>query len=546
MLRPPQHNQVSATKRRGGYFTPVDLATALAQWAIRSPRDSVIDPAAGHGVFLRAAYHRLSQLGARHPAKNLCGIELHGPYLERAREYLPDAQWIQADFFKLNPWSYSLRQFDVMLCNPPYVRYQLFRGTKRARALGCAQAAGVTLNNQSNSWAPYVVHAARFVRQGGRVAFVLPQEFASAEFALPIRRWLLQDFSPLKLILFDKRIFPNVLSKTVLVLGCKNSRPNNTVQVLRLESLHDLAAQIRHGGTTQQVYASKWNSLWLRSNWGSLFDYVGKSGHFQSLGELASVDIGLVTGANSYFVLSPSDARRWNIPSHALHPILTKGRQLTGLAITKRDWGRISGADTKSLLLNSLKVRPHAKLARYLDLGRRLGINRRFKVASRSPWHLVMPRTPPHAFLSYVVNGFPKLVWNRARCLSTNSLHNVRFRRRPDRALFVAFHNTVTHLTAELAGRPCGGGGLKLEPSQAESLALPHGAFVEKSRSKLREIYNDVDTLLRKRALDHAMSLVDQVLLLDTMQMSPSRYRDLRRALEELRSSRLPKRLRTL
>jgi hypothetical protein len=57
-----------SAKALGAFYTDVQVADFLVWWAIRSPRDTVMDPSFGGGVFLRSACHRLLSLGGQPPS----------------------------------------------------------------------------------------------------------------------------------------------------------------------------------------------------------------------------------------------------------------------------------------------------------------------------------------------------------------------------------------------------------------------------------------------------------------------------------------------
>ena len=50
-------------KLRGGYYTPGAIARFLAEWAIRTPSNAVLEPSCGDGAILSAATARLRALG---------------------------------------------------------------------------------------------------------------------------------------------------------------------------------------------------------------------------------------------------------------------------------------------------------------------------------------------------------------------------------------------------------------------------------------------------------------------------------------------------
>ena len=104
-------------------------------------------------------------------------------------------------------------EFDAVIGNPPYVRYQNFAGEARARAQRAALAAGVRLTGLSSSWAAFTIHASRFLRPEGRLALVLPGELLTVNYAAQVRRFLLRRFARVRLVLFDTRVFPGVLEE---------------------------------------------------------------------------------------------------------------------------------------------------------------------------------------------------------------------------------------------------------------------------------------------------------------------------------------------
>ena len=74
-------------KGRGAFFTPQPLAQFLADWAIRSPNDLVLEPSCGEAVFLEAAGRRIdiiSPVNVRATC-HLRGIEIHSPSGESRR-----------------------------------------------------------------------------------------------------------------------------------------------------------------------------------------------------------------------------------------------------------------------------------------------------------------------------------------------------------------------------------------------------------------------------------------------------------------------------
>src|SRR5207249_2719311 len=120
-------------KRRGGYYTPPDVAAFLAEWALEGDRRRVLEPACGDGAFLDA-------IAQRRPAAAVVACEINpaeaAKAKERARSLGLDAARVCADDFLR--WFLSRRlgppAFDAVLGNPPFIRYQYLDAALQDRA----------------------------------------------------------------------------------------------------------------------------------------------------------------------------------------------------------------------------------------------------------------------------------------------------------------------------------------------------------------------------------------------------------------------------
>src|SRR4051812_8576958 len=69
------HRENNDAKALGAYYTEDGVAAFLIWWSLRSPRDTVLDPSFGGGVFLRSACERLIELGGS-PSLHIFGAEI--------------------------------------------------------------------------------------------------------------------------------------------------------------------------------------------------------------------------------------------------------------------------------------------------------------------------------------------------------------------------------------------------------------------------------------------------------------------------------------
>jgi adenine-specific DNA-methyltransferase len=503
-------------KVRGAFYTPPKLAEALANWAIKSARDRVLDPAAGEAIFLSAAIQRLNALGAQGAAGQVVGIEIDSNARQKALSVMSsngcDCEVILSDFFNVDLKDFRA-SFEAVIGNPPYVRYHRFRGDARKRGLEAAAAAGVGLNRLTSSWAPFLVHATQFVAPGGRLAMVLPAELLQVDYAEPIRKFLLRRFSTVTVITFETAVFPGASIDTVLLLA-EDGPARLGLRIITLQDPSDLETSFE--GEFSDHPVTRWSRLRAPVAGVKALERLRQANKLLPLSAVASVDIGSVTGANNFFILTMQKARELGLKSSALRPLITRPAQLPGAILTPEDKQSITNNERSLVMMISRPglEKGTSPLARYLRRGRRLGINKRYKCQVRSPWYSVPGVRIPDAFLSYMSYWAPRLSLNTAGFSSTNLVHQVTFASdfRPLAAAYIAaLHSTLSLLSFELEGRSYGGGVLKLETQEAERAEIP--ALDAALAKLLADSLPDIDRHIRDGQPEKAVDLVDRALL---------------------------------
>jgi adenine-specific DNA-methyltransferase len=542
MSSQPRDNKLR--KQLGAWYTPQHLVRLLVDWAIRSPADRVMDPAVGDGAFLVRAIRRFHDLGQRTPGVMIWGADINPEAVESARsaiekvtgtDSLPELR--ATDFFNLSPprsWSADEGAVDAVVGNPPFIRYQSFSGKSRRMALDRALQAGVRLTSLSSSWAAFVVHASNFIKPKGRLAFVLPEEFLHASYAGPVRDFLRRNFSVTAVVSFNHYTFPD--SQERIVLLCASDRNNTGLAGLLKLAAVDSPENIVHLDdilSSAETFASdddpgKWRASFSDEGSKALSE-LASGGYFIPLGALGKASIGYVSGANRFFVLRASESAIRGFPRSVLAPTVVAARQVPGAVLTRQNFEEIRRRDDRCLLWTG-KGESHRSVSKYIREGISKGVSRRYKCRVRKPWYVVPGVTIPHAFLTYMSDKFPRFILNEARVTCSNTLLAVRLdRQRPSlhRAIVVSFFNSATLLSAEVSGRPYGGGVLKLEPREADRVlvpALPEGVAVR----RLGRLLPKVDQLLRNNKFLDAIDFVDQIVLSELLGVSPERIEALR------------------
>lgn len=526
-------------KARGAFFTPEAITASLAEWAIRTPTDRVLEPSAGDAAFLVAAVQRLRALDPSRGAPRVHGVELHAHSARVGRERVRAAGGVPrirtSDFFLVEPTP----TFDAVIGNPPFIRYQDFSGDVRIRSRAAALRAGVALTGLASSWAAFAVHAALFLKPGGRLGLVLPAELLSVNYAAPVRRFLFDSFRSVELLLFDEQVFPEAEADVVL-LRAEGFREGPTD--------HAVFGQTRNAATLHEISSRKtWTPADPSGKWsGSIVDpnaveplrTLREAGAFTDLEAWGDTTLGIVTGNNRYFALSPERAAHLGLPRRELLRLSPPGSaHLRGLSLTSAQLTRL-GEEGKSTLLFAPRGPLSDAAEAYVQEGEDTGVDTAYKCRVRKTWYRVPLVKPADLLLTCMNADTPRLTANAARAHHLNSVHGVYLhdgvKALGAELLPLASLNSLTLLNAEMVGRAYGGGILKIEPREADRWAMPSAALVTERAEALRGLKPAVARLLRAGRLLDAVELVDAALLTDSGRVSADDIDAVRRAREDL------------
>jgi hypothetical protein len=425
--------------------------------------DWMLDPACGDGAFL--SLHSPST-----------GVE-HDPKAAAAAAQRTKSRIHVGDFFE---WASRTRErFDCAAGNPPFIRYQHFKGETRTRALAVCHTLGVEFSALSASWAPFLAVTASLLMPGGRMAFVVPAEIGHAPYAAPLIEFLSRSFRHVQLVAIREKLFPE-LSQDVWLLfadgyGGKTDRISLTVRDRFQKISRPPTADCTVSLNEWRLHSHRLRPFLLPQTLLRLYDELSRSPSVFRLGNRARVGIGYVTGANEFFHLRPSSAVSLGIPDAFLKPSVRNGKMLPTRAVSRSDVTAWMERDEPCLLLRLTRNDQLPRsVVRYLDSDAGRSARVAYKCRSREPWYVVPDVFVPDGFLTYMSGRGPALVANQAGCVCTNSLHAVRVRNGYNFSeLQKAWQHPLSRLSVEIEGHPLGGGMLKLEPGEAKQVLLP-------------------------------------------------------------------------
>ena len=518
----------SNDKLRGGYYTDPELADWLCNWAIRKSSDTVFEPSCGDGVFLRAAGRRLIKLGVpRNKAgQRLQGVELiagevvcaRENFLEQLKAKTPPKIEV-SDLFQWlldNP----NEQYDVAVGNPPFIRYQNFPEPSRSLAMAMMKKQGLRPNKLTNTWVPFVVAATMRIRPGGRLAMIVPAELLQVSYAGQLRMFLVDQFRRIEIVTCNEMFFDGAEQEVVLLLAdgkLKKASPENRCLINMSE--FDTVAELLKSSPAPELETKKfvqhdtekWLKYFLTAREIDFMRKLRQSSKVTELKTHASIDVGVVTGKNEFFVLNREQTVANGLQDYKL-PLVGRSAQLEGAIF--------SGSDFKTLVRENSRiylfyVPPNANgslsqdVRRYIAQGEADKIHEGYKCSIRTPWFSVPTVWKPDCFLFRQIYDFPRAVLNQTKATSTDTIHRMNCKADPS-VMAASLYTHLTGASAEIEGRSYGGGVLELEPTEAERLLMPKtlggGLSIKEIDARIRaggleEVLEENDRLILKGQL---------------------------------------------
>ncbi len=527
-------------KLRGGYYTPSAISKFITEWAIRSSVDTVLEPSCGDGSFLEAAVERIQTLGGDSAQiRNLItGVELDETEADKAREFGTDVY--TGDFFGFYRAEIEDRkQYDVVIGNPPFIRYQNFDEKYRETAFDLMEKHGFHPNRLTNIWLPFLALSCKALKPSGRIGMVIPAELFQVDYAAEMRMFLSTYFECLTLITFRQLVFDDIQQEVILLLGERKSSRKG-IRVLDLTGLQDLTSQGTVCMDTAEVKnlhhnKEKWVKYYLTKEELDLLEKLSADERISDATELYEVNVGLVSGENSFFLMNEDTVKKRNLSS-VVRPIIGRSDQVKGIVLSETDYSQLVKAGKKVFFFEP-GDRPvdqmDESVQKYIRWGETQGFNQNYKCRIRKCWYHVNQSWRADAFLIRQANLYPKMILNKKEALVTDTLHKVRFLEGINgEAVAAAFLNTYTLALGETLGRSYGGGVLTFEPGEMRRVRIPM------INAETLDI-GCMDQWQREGQYDRILAYTDEILLRQGLGLSSHEISVLHSIWEKMRDRRM-------
>jgi adenine-specific DNA-methyltransferase len=401
-----RNNETPVPPKSCKVYTPFSLAEAVANALGDEPTARWLEPSHGHGAFLRA----LRGLGV--PKTRIRAIDLEikaspDDRLARTSRGIDFLDW----------YGVTSERFDRIIGNPPFVAISQLPLVLQKTAASILDLNGKPIGRGANTWYAFVLASLRLLQKGGSFGFLLPSAAEYADYSKALRESVAKSFRTLEIYRCHRPLFADVQEGTILAIARGYKQGPGVVHRREVRSLNDLERRLRRGpgpGTHP-----------CRRNTGRSHPNT------KTLGELATVGLGGVTGDVGFFLLTDQERKDLQLPLTSLIPVVSRARHLRDAVIDPVGWNALKRDDQRVWLFDP----PGSDLAdRHVQeyLRRRAsdgGCHRsRYKVCNREPWYRTPLPKEPHGFISGMSQHGPWICFSGMKGLNaTNTLYVIRF-----------------------------------------------------------------------------------------------------------------------
>ncbi|QPV63180.1 N-6 DNA methylase [Halosimplex litoreum] len=583
-------------KKLGQYYTPPTIADAVSEWVLDAQAEydlpEILDPASGSGTFPVEVYTDLKRdyPDATHQdildsitAVDINKFPLHLTALNLAsqniEEEIDTLHAYHASFFAIEPDSKMLTSarldnrdtgevgyFDGIVGNPPYIRNRDIPDKDAFRAhlsrFGPENASpyldgSKKLSKKSDAYVYFVTHATQFLRDGGRLGFVIPPKWLSVRYGMDFQQFLFDHYQIHAVVGFAERAFEDAFVDTCLLLieRCEDeeTRRETVTKFIRVQEEMepvDLYETVTFGMSLDQEPID----IRERPNYrmlGVRQEYLHDTGpkkinyylnaplklinlierdDFVPLSNFVDISRGPVTGANKFFILDQDEAERRGIDKRFLSPVVKSIKGMDSEVFEQGDADKYIldvhdyvtkvenrtkkfGTDTtlEEDVRSSLKRDGYDSLLQYINEGENDEIHKRNTCANRGVWFDLGEQQAPELFHPKFFKWRLFTVSNRARALTTNAVDCVYVKGGIDSKVVIGLMNSSLYgALLECWGRVEGNGALQLMTYELESVPVPdirefeqeHIESIKTATNALLNGEDDAEQQLNQAVLD--------------------------------------------
>lgn len=443
-------------KKFAQFFTPEQISDFMANWVLNGRKEKldILEPAIGLGIFSRS-------LHKQNPHIRVVGYDIDKTVSSYARDYFASQKYnvtISNENYITTSWS---EKYDGIICNPPYLK---FHDYDNATLIPIVNSRLHThLNGFTNIYTLFLLKSIFQMKEGGRMAYIIPSEFLNSDYGVEVKRELLQSGFLRHVIIVDftKCAFDDALT-TACILLCENGKKSEDIHFSNIDDI----AKLNSSMTEYMSFPSA--QLKPEIKWKQYYEDTSSSkyNHLVPFSTFAKVSRGIATGANNYFTFKRSKIDSYNIPDCSFRRCICHAADVQSLIFTEDDFENILSHDKTVFLFDGCTNNNDPNVLSYIRMGESIGVDKKYLTASRSPWYALENRKPSPIWVSVFNRNGLRFVRNKAGVYNLTTFHCVYNIGEIDTDILFAY--LVTNVAKEIFldnSRQYGNGLVKFEPN---------------------------------------------------------------------------------
>lgn len=488
-----KRNSLEHRKKFAQFFTPFQLASLMADWLLGNQNlKTVLEPAFGLGIFSRILISKKSDLLIK-------GFDIDEQIFRKAKEIFNNTSIVdlQLEDYMFNDWD---NKYDGIICNPPYFKFHDYDNKTILNEI--ENRLKIKLNGFTNLYTLFLLKSIYQLNPNSRLAYIIPSEFLNSDYGKLVKLALIKNEILRHIVVFDfeENVFDNVLT-TACILLCSNDKHNQKVKFSTIKNIDelDLIRTYISEYPLNTIGSSTFNSDELEPEvkWRKYYQVQNgiRYKYLIQFSRVAKVVRGIATGSNEYFTFSKSKASKYGIGEKYLLPCICKSADVKNNFFTKDNYYSLIKKDRPIFLLNAIGSND-ANVLKYIDLGEKSDIDKKYLTACRTPWYSLENRPPSPIWVSVFNRGGLKFIRNEANISNLTTFHcvypvqNSLFDNVNVDVLFAYLLTDVAREIFEDNRREYGNGLQKFEPNDLnKAMMLDLTLLDKKTENMILELY---------------------------------------------------------
>lgn len=532
----------SSRKLRGAYYTPLPLVRMMVNmFENDSTIKKILEPSCGDGRFVESIIgsydiERIDVITAIEIDKNEAK-QLEDKWINEKKICIENKDFF--DYYKKNG---EKDRYDLIVGNPPYIRYQYLSEKQKNVMSSILSEHGMKSNKLINSWVGFMVACVHLLNDNGKIAFVIPAEILQVAYAKDLRLFLADNLAKITLVTFKELIFPDIEQEVVIFLGEKGEYENG-IRIIELNNLNDINRLNIESYKYQKIQHvhEKWTKYFTNDNENELIRSIRNNDKFQKFSDVAVINVGITTGNNKYFSVTKDVVEQYNL-RNITRPLIGRSSHAHSIYFNVEDW-LVNVNNSKAAFLIDFpdtEFDDYLPLQKeYIRLGEEKGENKGYKCSIRERWYCIPSIWVPDAFFLRRNNLYPKLVLNRCNAVSTDTMHRIKFNEGIEfEKIILSYYNSISFAFVELCGRSYGGGVLEILPSEVGNIMIPKLDNIP--ISLVRSILQRIDILIRENHdVEEVLDIVDYEVLVGMLSINIETCKNARMIWKKMQRRRL-------